>query len=272
MGFSSFNFTVLFGLLFFIYAAASLTWHFNTEAVYLLIKWFILLQSFVLGYYLKSLKQVFEGLALGITISSILVLFGIEGGLFINPNTLSEIAVIVLIGLCIYKLWWYVPGLLPSVFNGSRAALLALGLTFSWYIWNKSKIISILLVGIGFVFFTYRIETIKDRLDIWQYALENTTWFGNGLSVFNSDAYYNLVSRPIFAHNDLLQILYELGVIGAILISCFFLSVLRIKRNERYIVFAFVVVSMFAFPLYLPISSSITFLVCGYIASNKYLV
>ncbi len=272
MDFSSFNFTILFGLSFFIYAAASLTWHFNSEAVYLLIKWFILLQSFALGYYLKLLKQIFEGLTLGIVVSYILVLFGVEGGLFVNPNTLAETGALVLVGTLVFKTYRYTFALLPCVFSASRAALLALGLTFSWYIWNKSKIISVLIISLGFVFFSYRPETIQDRLIIWRYALENTTWFGNGLSVFNSDAYYNLVNRPVFAHNDLLQILYELGIIGAILISCFFLSVLRIKRNERYIVFAFIVVSMFAFPLYLPISSSITFLVCGYIASNKYLV
>ena len=265
-------FAYLFSILFFVYAAASLFWYFNSEAVYLLIKWFILLQAFVLGHYLKSLKQLFEGLALGIGVSSILVLFGVKGGLFINPNTLAETGALILVGTLVYKSYWYIPCLLPSVFTGSRAALLGLGLTFSWWIWSKSKLLSVLVASIGLVFFTYRFETIQDRLNIWQYVLENTTWFGHGLSTFRLDGYYNLVSRPIFAHNDLLQILHELGIVGAILISGFFLCVLRIEKDERYILFAFIVVSMFTFPLYLPVSACIAFLVCGYLCSNKRLV
>lgn len=139
MDISSRKFTYCFGILFFLYAAASLTWSFDSEAVYLLIKWFILLEAFVLGHYLCTLKQIFQGLALGITVSSILIIFGMSGGLFINPNTLAETAVLVLVGLCVYKSWWYIPGLLPSFINGSRASFLALGLTFLIWFWNELR-------------------------------------------------------------------------------------------------------------------------------------
>ena len=130
-------FAYTIGLLFFVYAAASLVWYFDSEAVYLLVKWFILLQAFVLGHYLKDLKQVFEGLALGIGVSSILVLLGMKGGLFINTNTLSETSAIVLVGLCIYKLWYYIPLLIPCFFMPSRASIVALGLTFIFWIFNE---------------------------------------------------------------------------------------------------------------------------------------
>ena len=262
-------FAYLFGVLFFVYAASSLTWYFNSEAVYLLIKWFILLQAFVLGHYLKSLKQLFEGLALGIGVSSALVLFGIKGGLFINPDTLAETGALVLVGTLVYKSYWYISWILPSFIYSSRTAILSLFLTFSWWIWSKSKLLSALVASIGLVFLTYRFETIQDRLNIWQYVLENTTWFGHGLSTFRLDGYYNLVSRPIFSHNDLLQILHELGIVGAILISGFFFCVLRVEKDEKYILFAFIMVSMFAFPLYLPVSSFIAFLVSGYLVSNR---
>lgn len=131
--------TYAFGLLFFVYAAASLTWNYDSEAVYLLVKWFILLEAFVLGCYLCTLKQIFQGLALGITVSSLLILFGIKGGLFINSNTLSETATLVLIGLCVYKSWWYIPGLLPSFMNISRASILALGMVFVIWLLNELR-------------------------------------------------------------------------------------------------------------------------------------
>lgn len=135
MDISSSKLTYCFGILFFLYAAASLIWRFDYEAVYLLVKWFILIEAFVLGLYLWTLKQIFEGLALGITISSLLVLFGIRGGLFINPNTLSEIAALVLVGLCVYRSWCYIPGLLPSFIHGSRASFLSLVITFLiWFL------------------------------------------------------------------------------------------------------------------------------------------
>lgn len=139
MDISSFKFTFAIGLLFFLYAAASLAWNFNSEAVYLLVKWFILIEVFILGCYLRTLENIFKGLALGIAVSSLLVLFGIKGGLFINPNTLSETAALVLVGLCVYRSWLYILLLLPSFIHGSRASFLALGITFSFWLWNEYR-------------------------------------------------------------------------------------------------------------------------------------
>ena len=116
------------------------------------------------------------------------------------------------------------------------------------------------------------LDTIQDRLNIWQYILENVTWFGHGLSSFSKDGYYNIVSRPIYAHNDLLQILHELGIVGAILIALFFTMVLHTKQKEKYVIIAFVIISCFDFALYLPVSSAICFLVCGHCSVNRNLV
>lgn len=116
------------------------------------------------------------------------------------------------------------------------------------------------------------LDTIQDRLNIWQYILENATWFGHGLSSFAKDGYYNIISRPIYAHNDLLQILHELGIIGATLIALFFTMVLHTKQKEKYVIITFVIISCFDFALYLPVSSAICFLVCGHCSVNRNLV
>ena len=41
-------------------------------------------------------------------------------------NILAEIAVIILVGICVYRQWFYIPGLIPAiVMNESRGAILA---------------------------------------------------------------------------------------------------------------------------------------------------
>lgn len=264
----------LFGLLFFFYAAASLIWSYDSEGVYALIKFFILLNAFIVGLCLISLKQLFEGLALGISVSSLFVLIGYPGGLFINYNTLAETTVLVLIGVWIYKLWWFIPGLLPSLFVGRRAVILTLSVIFSIWLWRKSKFLSIyvLLFAICLIYLYYNDASTFDRLNAWKYTFGEVNLLGHGLGSFAINGYYNLNSRAIFVHNDLLQIAFELGLIGVILIVCFFIAVLQIKCDERYIVFAFIIISFFSFPLYLPVSSFITFTVCGYIVNNRAVV
>lgn len=116
------------------------------------------------------------------------------------------------------------------------------------------------------------LDTVLERLSIWNYILNNVTWFGHGLGSFAKDGYYNLVSRPIYAHNDLLQILHDLGIVGAALIALFFTMVLLTKQKEKYIIIAFIVISCFDFPLYLPVSAFLCFLVCGYCSANRNLV
>ncbi len=266
------------GLLFIIYAGWSISWTYNNQAIYELIKLLILAEAFILGAFLTSLKSIFKGLGLGIIASNFLILFGMKGGLFINVNTLAETAVIVLIGLCVYRLWWYIPFILPSIIlNGSRNAVFTLGVMFSFWCWSKSKIITVCLLSlitVAIILLTYyynddKVDSTYYRIKIWKDILEHVTWFGWGLNSFSMYSLYNIYTKPMFAHNDLLQILFELGIIGAILAIAFFTLVMRTQRNERYIVGSFIVISIFDFPFHLPVSACVALFVCGYLAWNR---
>jgi hypothetical protein len=288
------NFTLLhlFGLLFICWSTLSLIWTSNIyDGIDALIKFVILGLAFVVGSYLHSLKQLFVGLAIGITVSSILVLFGFSGGLFVNFNILAETALIVAVGLWIYKKYLYLIGILPSIiFSFSRAALLVGSIFFTCWLWKRSKLYSIcLIVGIviisvglfnyGELFGTarlrFRLETIDERFILWFDTIKGLNLLGNGLgSYFTSypaltNSIDTLLFRPKFAHNDLLQIVFELGLIGGLLALLICWKVFSSKQNEKYVFAAFVGISIFSFPLYLPVTAFIAAIVCGYIAARS---
>ena len=130
----------LIGLLALIWAAISLLWTSNRfDGVGELLQWLFLVAVFGIGMRSPSLRPVYIGAGLGIWLSSVFVLvelFHQDGvikpfvlqyaGLFINPNMLAEVAVLILIGALVHRLWWLVPGILPSVIiPHSRGAVLA---------------------------------------------------------------------------------------------------------------------------------------------------
>lgn len=131
----------LVGMLFLAWAAFSLFWAPSPyDGLGALFKLVILAESFVVGARLPSLRPVWVGLAAGLTVNGA-VLFAQAAlgpfwsnpdsngmsGLFYNPNSLGEIAALVLVALCVERMWWWIPGILPAVWlPHSRAAWLAL--------------------------------------------------------------------------------------------------------------------------------------------------
>ena len=109
----------------------------------------IVAQAFVLGTYLKDLKPVFVGLALGLIAQSVL-LFGpatqfMHPALFVNGNIFSEVAFIVAVGIvvCGYKYWWMAIALLPATFiNNTRSVIVAGIGTFGIWLWSKSRFLA----------------------------------------------------------------------------------------------------------------------------------
>lgn len=271
------NFAIihLLGLSFLIWSIITLLWTSNVyDGVDELIKLTILAEAFILGSYLSSLRQVFIGLAIGLTCSSLMVLVGLKGGLFVNVNILAETALIVCVGLFVYKLWWLIPGLLPAiVLNGSRAAILTGSILFCGWLWSKSKWLftitglSIILICSISILYGYKVDSINQRFVLWQDTISELKLFGNGLGSFFSSYPYltneidTVLNRPRFVHNDLLQIAFELGIIGTGLILV--ISYLVLKR-ENYVFASFVIISFFSFPLHLPVTSFIAALVCGF--------
>lgn len=107
----------LFGLLFIWYAAISLSWSAGQyEGLDALVKLIVIACAFVYGSKLESLKPVIIGFGLGIWVNSVVMLFGIDvpnagpgSGMFVNSNSMGEIAGLVLVAAIFYKHEWTVP-------------------------------------------------------------------------------------------------------------------------------------------------------------------
>ncbi len=189
---------------------------------------------------------------------------------FANPNTFSSLISICLIPSIIYltksgnKLLWIAVSLLliiSLILTGSRSGLLTSVITISLIFYftpinNKQKYIALLICTysilgaifylLDFTFFTRIIDTFSDtysdstqgRILIWSGAInlaKDNIIYGTGLgSFFLEYPQYRLPFDPSagdWAHNDTLQILTELGAIGALLWlgfwSCLLYSLIR---------------------------------------------
>lgn len=286
-----------FGFAFFCYATISLLWTENLN-----IAWFHLLQLLVLGIVFcigqnikdVGLKAIFKGLALGLGVSSVLAIaqflglnFGIYtlsnsiAGLFINPNIYSEVSAIILVSLVVLKLWWWIPVTFPGlILVHSRTAILALGVGLFFWAWKVNKYLALGLAGmvaiLGLYFYWdhFNLYSIQERLNLWADTIQGFKFFGNGVGSY--EALFPLyathidteLARPRYAHNDLLQAVFEFGV-GSILLLMVLFNVFRTKKPELVILLTVFIVSLFTYPTYIPVPAFIAFLVAGFVVGNN---
>lgn len=238
--------------------------------------------------------SIFRGLAVGLGISSIVAIAQSLGyspveaspspshpaGLLYNPTVLGASCALVLIALCCYRLWWYIPALLPALFlSHSRGALIVLACTAFTTRLHWAIVSTLLIVGIGIVSLNPQPSDIQ-RLYLWGITLRNLDFFGHGLGSFNTFLYYNPIDlypksiaifHPEFVHNDYLQLWFELGP-GAIAIYLIYVFTLTQRASLHWpIFFAFSILGLFYFPLYNPIPAFVGALVAGRILSDWHL-
>ena len=203
-------------------------------------------------------------------------------GLFFNPTLSGEAAVLVIAAL-IGSNWPLVIGAWPSlVLSGSRAAVAAFALTVTIWLWQQDRqklawltVLSLpLLFAVGLLWGKPLPQT-GERLDIWRDILSGLLPFGHGIgslwTTFPSYAHYQdiLHSRPEHAHNDYLELIYELGI-GAGLAFWLAIHLYRCAAaTERRILAAFAVLSLVGFPLYMPASAFLLAIVAGHASRSS---
>ncbi len=157
----------LFGLLFIWYAAISLSWSAGQyDGIDALVKLGIVACAFVYGSRLDSLRCVIIGFGLGIWVNSAVIVSGVvvpnlgdNTGLFINSNSMGEIAGLVLVAAGVHRLWWLVPGILPAfIMANCRGAFVAVAGAGIWWLWRRSAqaerialIVVVLILGALYV-------------------------------------------------------------------------------------------------------------------------
>lgn len=287
------EFQIGWGFAFICYATISLAW---TEV--LNIAWFHLLQLivlalvFVIGQNIKDLTAIFKGLALGLGVSAVVCLFQWHGynsvyslsnapaGLFINPNIFSEVSAVILVSLVVIKLYWWIPVTLPGLLIvHSRAAYVGLGVGLLFAVWKYNRYYAIaLVVLIGLIASVlykggFDLSSVKERFNLWADTIQGFKFFGNGVGSYEAlFPYYAThidteIARPRYAHNDLLQIIFEFGI-GSLLFLMALFNVFKTRKPEIIIVLTIGAISLFTYPLHLPVPAFIAFLVAGFVTGN----
>jgi hypothetical protein len=112
-------------------------------------------------------------------------------------------------------------------------------------------------------------NSVDDRLNIWTDTVMALNFWGHGLGSLGSNfALFAHITDPlpvrnVYAHNEFLQIAYELGAPGVILALTFVALVLKGGGPERYIFIAFLVEANLAFPSHLPSTGAVAALCAG---------
>jgi hypothetical protein len=271
---------------------ASLVWspdHYGGALA--VIQWLLIGAAFFVGANTESLRSVYIGSTLGLSLSSTAAVaqmlgwrgldqFSVPGGLFFNPNFMAEAAALVVVALVLERIFWLIPLVLPALLlPGARGALLAVlvALTVA-YRSRKIAILGLLAVFAAAAFFYfsgYRISSIEERFAIWRDALDGMSLLGRGVGSFyylypsfatRTDTY---LVRPEHAHNDLLEAAFEFGPASVLLLLVGFFA-LRSGRNRAAagVLVAFGVEALFGFPLHEPVTAFMAALVAGHLCGS----
>lgn len=258
---------------------------------------------FSIGVSLESLKPVYVGLALGMTVNSAIAVmqaFGWDGipqavspaGLFLNKNYLAEPAALVLIALIGHRMWAFIPGVLPSlILPMHRGSMLALAAVATYWVWTKSRLLALVLMAfmvLGAVTFLARDrgdgvaywtnDSFSGRWQIWSDTVDGMTWLGNGVGSFyiryaSHATHFDLMkSRPVHAHNDYLEAAYELGPGIIPLIGLLAFCFMGHLGPERFVFLGFLAQAGTNFPTYFPVTGALAGLLAGYLCRDRSLL
>lgn len=237
----------------------------------------ILLLTFYLGFQRLDLSPAWMGIAVGVNINAAIAIAqslgwdGIvqtaaPGGLFVNRNVLAEAGAVGLVAALSLRKWWLVPGafisaVIPFSKNVIAALVLAVLLRRDARVWRVAMVgavLFLLLVAIGH-------PSVDVRIAIWADAIRQLSFFGHGVGSFARD-----FPEAYYAHNDYLQIFYELGCLPAMVIMAGLIQALRSERGtEHWILFTISCIAVFSFPYEMPVTAFAAALAAGDLLSRR---
>ncbi len=283
------------------WATLSLTWTpVLYDGIFRLAELAILAGCFLIGS-ATNVGAFYRGLAYGLGISSVICILQALGyepvqivadgappsGLFINPDMLGELCIVVLIGLLAYRMYPLIWMVLPAlVLSQSRTAMVAGAICVLGYASLRGKWKYFLAIPL-LILMVYAIAPTKwqlnpdggGRISLWLDTIQGMTFFGHGVGSFYTtfikfathiDPFHY---QPDTAHNDYLQFIFELGFPAAA-VAAVGLSMLWWKANEpeKLVLLAYAVICFLAFPLHNPATASVFAVVAGYSTRNWHAV
>lgn len=263
-------------LTFIIFAIIGTTW--APEAadtvfgLWLVVLWGL---SFQLGCHMSpnhDPEPLFRGLAIGLSCSGPLAVAQYLGyhpieafgdnvaGLLYNRTVLGAFSALVILGLIQYRLWYYIPTLLPGfILSGSRGGWLILvsGL-LSRIHWTLA-----LVPALAIAPFLGASSSDAERLQIWGITLHGLSFLGYGANAFESVYVFFPDRGPThleFVHNDYLQLLFEFGIAALIPFSVLLTA---LAWRSSALLWACTILATFYFPLYHPLTAFLFCFVLG---------
>ena len=234
-----------------------------------------------------DLRKATIGAGLGMAVNSCVMLAQHYGftyipmlsplpGLFYNRNIGAEAAGMTLALVIGYRLWWLVPGVLPVLVYGSRAPVIALGTAAAFAVGRRSPFLGFMtfLGGILFVVSWMHdyggLTDLFQRIGVWQDMLPALRPWGHGLGSFISEFPLwqqhtsALTLRFENAHNDFMQLCFELGLGGVLAAALVVAQLWGTPRSSAwYALVVFLVEGCFGFPLYEPVTASLAAVCAG---------
>jgi hypothetical protein len=277
------------------YGAVSVTWSLvPLDALDWLMKFALVGAAFWLGSSALDLQPAYTGFAIGVAVSAALSIaqylgwqpvdsLAGPGGLFGNKNFMGEAAALAIIGVVGGPRWYLAIGPMVALFLASCSeAWLALGAAFLVAFGLQSGKVKltlecgVMIVGGVTLISIDHYGDLQTRFAIWQDTIAGLTWLGRGLgnfmAAFPAHATHLdlLQQRPEFAHNDFLQLAFELGLPGAAAFGAVGILAFTVQGHvrERAVLGAIVVEAMFGFPLHMPATGFMGALVAGYVCRD----
>lgn len=269
------------------YAALSLLW---TPSIWDGLQGlsFLLMLSvaFCIGSQTDNPEPIYKAFALGIAVSCVLAigqkLFGYSpveqliapSGLFGNKNLMGEAAAATAVLMAFTSWWLLIPCLVALVLSSAKGAMLGVtvaGIGWLWPRYRKSSIVLAVLIitsGIIFAFLPAAFSDIHVRKAIWLDAWHGLSIFGNGIGSFHQLGSLGghqsaLLILPDHVHNDLLEVLFDLGIPGVVGVLVVCALSLRGFERERLALLSLFTASLFGFPFYCPATLFLAGIVAG---------
>jgi hypothetical protein len=270
------------GLAFLGYATLSMAWTpIWAQGIWAL--WLLYLLAF--AFCLTPTRGLWLGLALGVGVSTLLAcaqLLGWSGifqavppaGLFVNRDLLGETAALVSVALIANGLYWPLALTLPAIpISNSRTALAALGIALAFILWRRSKLLAlglVLALALAVVVAKPNAKSVNERLAIWTDTATHLTPLGHGAGSFfilypsfaTTDTFH---SRPEYAHNDFLELVFEFGIGAAPLFALLALAATSLDP----LLMAFLVIATLGFPLHCPVEGFVGMVALGSVCRGR---
>ncbi len=259
--------------------------------------------AFIIGTSLERLKPVVVLFFIGIILNIpfvVLQILGWEGvlhtegpaGLFFNGTFLADAAVLAAISISpLLTLPLAIMALLTalsvSLVAGGKGAIIALGMCGVIAIPNRTIKIVLALTGLLLLatfFVLSGSNSIEVRIPLWVNSLLLIDFFGGSFwalyptvhdAILPTDkGIFHSYVRPQTAHNDILTISVEFGIIGILSLSALVVGIITGPKKTRedwsayYGVLAFVFMGLFNFPLFTP-TGAFAALLLGYLSRNS---